>query len=161
MRKMLLAGLAALLVLLVLPGAVSAATDSKTVTVTGSIGLSVSVGVSPATVDFSTMQAGTEESSQTTVTVTTTSASWNVLASDNNAATKGYMYRTGPVKLTNALRFGKTADPTGTLVTDQTNFMSGTAAGTHTQIAYVEQDIAPADAQGSYTMTITFLATAN
>jgi hypothetical protein len=106
------------------------------------------------------MVAGTEESSQSTVTVQTTSASWNVLASDGHTTTKGYMYRPTDVKLTNALRFGKAADPTGTLVADFTNFMQGTAAGTFTQIAYVEQDIASADATGSYTMTITFLATA-
>lgn len=162
MRKLFYVALVALFALLVLPGAVSALDDTATVAVTGNIGLSVDVSVSPDTIPFSTMVAGTEESGQTTVTLSTTSSSWSVTAADQNAATKGYMYRTGPVKLTNALRFGTAANPTGTLVTDLTNFMSGTApVSGSTRIAYVEQDIAAADGSGAYTMTVTFTATAN
>lgn len=162
MKKMIFGAFIALLVLLMLPGAVSAATDTDAVTITGSIGLALDVSVSPDSISFDTMSTMAEESGQTTVSLTTTSASWSVAAADLNSGTKGYMYRPGPVTLTNALRFGKTANPTGTLQTDMVDFMSGTAPATGTtQIAYIEQDIAAADASGSYTMTITFTATAN
>lgn len=162
MKKLIFGALIALLALLILPGAVSAAEDSDTVTISGSIGLAVDVSVSPASINFDTMSTGVEESGQTTVSLTTTSASWSVTAADLNAATKGFMYRAGPVPLVNALRFGKTANPTGTLVADMTDFMAGTAPITGaTQVAYIEQDIAATDASGSYTMTITFTATAN
>jgi len=161
MRKMLLAGLAALLMLLVLPGAVSAALVD-TVTVSGTISISMDVSASPETIEFSTMVNGTMESSTTTVTVTTTSANWNVKASDELATTKGFMYKTGPVKLTAPLYLSKDTGATvRSLRADWTGFMSGTTAGTTPQVTTIQQVIYPTDSSGSYTITITFTGTAS
>ncbi len=155
MKSIVYLALAGLIALLVFPGAVSAA-GSDTVVVSGSIGTTMEVNAEAASISFSTMQNGTPSTGNTNVNVVTTAATWHVTASDANAATKGYLYRTGPVKLTYPLNFGTAANPTGTLVTDSTSFMSGTSAGSFSQAAYVRQVVATADAAGSYTMTITF-----
>jgi hypothetical protein len=162
MRKMLFIGLVLLVLLCAMPSAVSAA-GSDTVVVNGNIAISMEVNAAATSIEFGSMAAGTEESGSTTINVVTTSTSWNVRASDERTTTKGFLYKSGTpdVPLTNALRFGKTANPTGTLVTDLANFMQGTTAGSFDQMAYVEQDIAPADRQGTYTMTITFTGTAS
>ena len=160
MRKLFYVAFVALIALLVLSGAVSAA-GSDTVVVNGNIATTMEVNAAAASIEFGSMVAGTEESGSTNINVVTTSTSWNVKASDERTATKGFMYKPTDIKLTNALRFGKTADPTGTLVTDFASFMSGTTAGSFDQMAYIEQDIAPADQQGTYTMTITFTGSAS
>jgi hypothetical protein len=159
MRFLTLAGLVALVMLVAMPAAVSAA-GSDTVVVSGSIGTTMEVNALAATIDFGSMTNTTPATGSTNVNVVTTSTSWNVKASDANTATKGYLYKTGPVKLTYPLYFGTVASPTGTLVTDISNFMSGTSAGSFDQMAYIKQVIAVADSSGAYTMTITFTGTA-
>jgi hypothetical protein len=158
MRKMLFIGFVLIALLVAMPAAVSAA-GSDTVVVSGNIGTTMEVNAIATAIDFSAMQNGTPETGSTNVNVVTTSTSWNVKVSDANSATKGYLYKTGPVKLTYPLNFGTTSDPTVTLVTDYSNFMTGTTAGSFDQMAYVKQIIALADTSGAYTMTITFTGT--
>jgi hypothetical protein len=142
-----------------LPVGVSAA-GSDTVTVSGSIGISIDVSASQKTIDFASMAAGVDESGQSTITVATTSTSWSVTASDARATTKGYMYRTGDVKLASPFRLSKDNSVFTPLTSDISNFMSGTSAGTFNQIAYVKQSISPADSSGSYSITTTFTGSA-
>ena len=162
MRKILLIGLVLIALLCAMPAAVSAA-GSDTVVVNGNIAITMEVNAAATSIEFGSMAAGTEESGNSNINVVTTSTNWNVRASDERTTTKGHLYKAGTpdVPLTNALRFGKTTDPMGTLVTDLANFMQGTTAGSFNQVAYVEQDIASADPQGTYTMTITFTGTAS
>jgi hypothetical protein len=159
MRKKLFIGLVLLVLLVAMPVAVSAG-GSDTVVVSGSIGTTMEVNALAATIDFGSMTNTTPATGSTNINVITTSTSWNVKASDANTATKGYLYKTGPIKLTYPLNFGTVASPTGTLVTDYANFMTGTTAGSFNQMAYVKQVIALADTSGAYTMTITFTGTA-
>jgi hypothetical protein len=155
MKKILFIGLVLIALLFVMPSAVSAETD--TVVVQGSIGGSIAVTATPDTIDFGAMVAGTPETGSTQTSVTTTYTTWSLTASDAATATKGFMYKTGPVKLANALKIG-TGTPTATLVTNPYSIRAGTAAGTFTDTINVAQDIAGTDAEGSYTMTITFTA---
>ncbi len=164
MRKMLLAGLAALLVLLVLPGAVSAASDMDNVTVSGTIGPTVALSVAPAAIPFATMLNGTPATGSSVVNVTTNSASWSVTATDAKATNNGYMTTVADgtgLKLAAKFNFGQAANPT-TYLPDP-SFMSGTApapSGT-TKTAYVRQVISVGDAAGVYQIVITFTANAN
>ena len=156
MRKMLFIGLVLLALLCAMPAAVSAA-GSDTVIVSGSIGGSIDV-TAGSDIDFSSMPVGTETGSVST-SVTTTYTTWYLRASDDApAATKGYMFRTGPVKLQNPLKIGIEATPTAVLTTVPYTVRTGTAAGTFTDTVNVAQQIVGTDAAGSYSMTVTFTA---
>jgi len=160
MKYLVYAGIVALLVLVLLPAGVFAA-GSDTVTVSGSIGLSMDVSASPKTIDFGSMAAGVDETGTTTVTIATTSTNWAVSASDSRSATKGYMYKTGDVKLTNPFQLSKDGSTYSSMVSDMGTFMSGTTAGSHNQVAYVKQAIEGADSSGSYQITVTFTGSAS
>jgi len=160
MRKILFIGLVLIALLFAMPAAVSAA-GSDTVTVSGSINIAMDVSASPKTIDFGTMASGVDETGQTTVTVVTTSTNWAVTASDARTATKGYMYKTGDVKLTTPFQLSKDGTTFSPLTSDFADFMTGTTAGTHNQIAYVKQAIAGADSSGSYQITATFTGSAS
>ena len=161
MRKLLFRALVALLVLLVLPGAVSAVEDDATVTITGSIAESIAITVSDTDLDFEDMSTAAPEIAATDVTVTTTSNSWSVTASDEDTSNKGYMETTGLVKLTNPFELSNSDGEPWTwhaMTTDFPSFMSGTTAGVVADTAWVKQEIDLLDAKGTYSITITFTA---
>src|SRR5690606_36249844 len=108
MKKLVFGALIALLVLLVLPGAVSAA-SSDTITVTGSIGGSIDVTVT-ADVNFGAMTPGSTYTDTTTdLSVTSTFASWTVSATDQNAGANTGKMLSGTTPLANAFKINVNA----------------------------------------------------
>jgi hypothetical protein len=154
MSKLLFGAFVALLVLLVLPGAVSAAT-SDTVTVTGSIGGYIDVSVTANTLDFGTMTVGGSPYSQSTaISVSSSYTSWGVDASDEKAANKGYMVD-GTKVLGTAFLLGKDGASYTNIASPIVDYMSG-SAGTATATVNAQQSVIVSDQQGSYSITVTF-----
>jgi hypothetical protein len=159
MRSFLLIGLVMLAVLVCLPAAVSAA-ESDTVVVSGSIGATIDVDVTPNTVvSWGTMAVGIRQDLGTvSLNVTTTLPAWHVDAADAKETYKGYMVN-GTTNLTNPFQLsndGSTWIPmTGTFNNFQQ--LSSGGAGIHNYPVRLQQVIAATDAEGSnYQITITF-----
>ena len=148
---MLFAGLAALLVLLVLPGAVSAA-SSDTVVVSGDIGGYIDVAVTSESLSLGTMVVGTPATASTTLTVSSSYATWGVDASD---ATNGGYMKNGAVALTNLFQINN-GGAYDDLATPFTDFFTGSAGVGQTKPVNVQQSITAADASGTYSITVTF-----
>jgi hypothetical protein len=172
MRKMLFAGLAALFIFLVLPGAVSAAT-SDIVVVSGSIGGAIDVSVvdgttgNPAgTLSFGAMSGTKTDLTSRDLKVVTTYAKWQVDAEDKKTTNKGYMVDTTAGKLTNKFQLSNNPDTTPTwkdMDVVFTKFFEKTSAGagTWTNGIGFQQVIAGGDPAGTnYQITITFTGAA-
>jgi len=162
MKTFLLAGLVAMLVLLVLPMGVSAGNNTA-VTVSGTINLYIEVGVSPNSTQFFTMSAfNTSTNNTAVVTTNTSSTSWNVRASDaRTGVSKGFMNKTPFWNLTNPFQLSKDGVGYSPLTADYSNFMvNATTAGSFTQTVYQKQAIGVADRQGIYNIIVTFIGIA-
>lgn len=156
MKKLLLAGIIVLAVLLAFPMAVSAA---NTVTVSGSIANTISVNVNlTGTFLSNNMVAGqTYTNNSALLNTTTTSYSWHTDASDQKVGLqKGYMNRTPTANLTYPFQLSKDGSSYSPLTSDYTNFMSGSSAGAFEQLVYQKQLIVVTDSQGAYSITVTF-----
>ena len=106
MKYLVYAGLVALIALVCLPAGVSAAL-TDTVVVSGSIGGSLDVDVTPnGGVSWGAMSVGTKQDLTTAdLTVTTTYPVWHVNAADASVTHKGYMNDvTSNFNLTNAFQ---------------------------------------------------------
>ncbi|HRU80427.1 MAG TPA: DUF3344 domain-containing protein [Methanolinea sp.] len=115
---------------------------------------SMTVTVSPGSIDFGTMQAGVDETGSSTVSVDVTGGTaWSVTASANNG---GYM-STGTVNLANPFQLSKT-DGSGyqAMTSSFADFLTGAAGVDGSGTAFVKQAIAASDAPGSYSITLTF-----
>lgn len=145
----------------------TAATYSVKLTVTGpggsdeeiksniiSVGIAtIEVGVNPASIDFGTMTAGSDETGSTQVAVTTDGGgAWSVTAEANNG---GYM-KASANQLANAFQLANGGGSFQPMTSSFANFMQGTAYEDRTDTANVKQAIAAADAPGSYSITLTF-----
>lgn len=155
MRKLVILCAFVIALMIALPAAVSAA-DTDTVVVQGSIGVSIDVSVEDASIDFSSMSTAAPETADTDVTVTTSSTSWSVTASDAKTTNKGFMVKTGPVPLHNAFELSNDGSAYNALTSNFVNFMTGSAAGASTDTAYMRQVIASNDENGAYEITVTF-----
>lgn len=165
MRKFLLVGIVLLAALACLPAVVSAL-PSDTVVVSGSIGGSIDVDVTPdAGVSWGLMSVGTRtDLTSADLNVTTTYAAWHVDAADAKVTSKGYMVN-GTSNLTNPFRLSNNAGIAWTPMTGTfTNFQQLTTggAGVHPYDIGLQQVIAATDPEGSnYQITITFTGAAN
>jgi hypothetical protein len=165
MKKLLLLGIVALVVLVCLPAAVSAGLDD-TVVVSGSITGYISVDVTPdAGVSWGAMIPGTKQDLTTAdIVVTTTYPTWGVDATDAKATPeKGFMFDTATsFNLTKAFKItSDTVTPGPWVAMDGTftNFVQKTAdgAGTWGNDIGLQQVIEGTDeAATAYSITITF-----
>jgi len=166
MKYLLYAGLVALVVLVCLPAAVSAAL-TDTVVVSASIGGSLSVDVTPdAGVSWGALSTGTKtDLTSADLNVTTTYPIWHVNAADANVSHKGYMNdATTNFNLTNAFQISNNGGSGWTAMTGTfTNFAQKTSAGAGIWLSDIglQQAIALADeAASNYQITITFTGAA-
>jgi PKD repeat protein len=121
----------------------------------------ISVTITPAGVNFGTMQAGVDSTGSTQVAVTTTGGTgWTVKAADGKTTNKGFMV-SGTTPLANAFRLANGGGSFNALTSDITSFMTGTADEDRTDTANVKQTIASSDGPGSYSITITFTPSFN
>ena len=113
----------------------------------------IDVTVSPASIDFGSMQAGVDETGSTTVNVDVTEGTaWSVTASASNG---GYM-GTGSVNLANPFQLSNDGTNFQAMTSNFANFMTGAAGVDGSDTADVKQTIAAADAPGAYSITLTF-----
>jgi hypothetical protein len=166
MKYLVYAGLVALMVLVCLPATVSAGL-TDTVVVSGSIGGSLDVDVTPnAGVGWGAMSVGTKtDLTSADLTVTTTYPQWHVNAADTNVPHKGLMNDvttnfnlTTPFQVSNNGGSGWTA-MTGTF----TNFAQKTSSGAGIwpyDIGLQQVIIAGDEAATNYQITITFTGSA-
>lgn len=118
----------------------------------------IDVTVNPTTIDFGTMQAGIDETGSTTVNVDVTGGTaWSVTASATNG---GYM-GTGTINLANPFQLSKDGTNFQAMNSNFANFLTGAAGVDGSGTASVKQAIAPADAPGTYSITLTFTAAFN
>jgi hypothetical protein len=167
MKYLLYAGFAALLILAFLPAPVSAAL-SDTVVVSGSIGGSLSVSVTPDTgVSWGAMNVGTKTDLTTAdLSVVTSYPAWHVDATDANVSHKGYMYDTTTTyKLASPFQVSNTGGGSWTAMTGSfTNFAqkATNGAGTWPYDIGLQQAISGTDqAASNYQITITFTGAAS
>jgi len=166
MKYLVYAGLVALMVLVCLPSAVSAAL-TDTVVVSGSIGGSLSVDVTPdAGVSWGAMNVGTKTDLTTAdLSVVTTYPAWHVDAADANVTHKGFMNDATVGKLTNAFEISKDGGTGWTAMTGAfNNFAQKTTdgAGTWPSDIGLKQVITAGDEAGTnYQITITFTGAAS
>ncbi len=166
MKKILFAGIVVMMVLVCLPALVSAA-ETDTVVVSGSIGGSIDVDVTPdAGVSWGAMAVGTRtDLTNVTLNVTTTYPSWHVNAADLGAY-RGYMMDSVAGNLTYPFQLSKSGDPgpwipmTGTFTNFQSLGPTG-GAGSRTFPVGLRQVIAITDEEAAnYQITITFTGAA-
>jgi hypothetical protein len=167
MKYLTLAGLVALVVLVCLPAAVSAAL-TDTVVVSASIGGSLSVDVTPdAGVSWGALNVGTKtDLTSADLSVVTTYPAWHVDAADANVSHKGYMYDTATTyKLANPFQISSNGGTGWTAMTGTfTNFAQKTTdgAGTWPSDIGLQQVIAAGDeAATNYQLTITITGAAS
>jgi hypothetical protein len=160
MKKLIVGVLIALLTLLVLPGAVSAAsTDAITVTgnvVAGTIDVSVSGDVT-----FGTMTPGMNTIPETTVlSVATTLPSWAVTATDQNTnvVTKGYM-RSAMLGLSNPFLITRTGQTDHDIIHPY-EILQGTGPTAMANIGF-KQKVASTDTPAGYSITVVFTGAAD
>ena len=164
MNKILFVGIVVLMVLVCLPVAVSAA-PTDTVVVSGSIGGSIDVDVTPdAGVSWGAMAIGTRTDTTTAdLNVTTTYNAWRVDADDAKTPNKGLMVDSGTGRvLTNPFEVsngGASYTPmTGSLLFQQ---LTSEGAGIHLYDIGLRQVIVSTDeAANNYQITITFTGAA-
>jgi len=163
MKKILFIGVVLLTVLVCLPVAVSAA-PVDTVVVSGSIGGSIDVDVTPdAGVSWGAMTVGTRtDMTSADMNVTTTYSAWRVDAADAKTPNKGFMVDSGTGRvLTNAFQVsngGAYTPMTGSMIFQQ---LSLDGAGTHLYDIGLQQLIVSTDeAADNYQITITFTGAA-
>jgi PKD repeat protein len=113
---------------------------------------SIDVSVTDAAIDFGTMAAGVDETGSTTVNGDVTyGTAWSVTAAANNG---GYM-KAGALQLESPFQLsnGGLFSP---MTSNFANFLTGAAGVDGSGPANVKQVIAPADAPGAYSVTLTF-----
>ena len=159
LKRILLAGLVALVVLLAFPTVVSA---TNTVSINGFVPVTQSIDVGPSSFNFGTMGA-VNTAGPSYVDVTTSSTNWHVDVTSLGNTTAGYMANISYAKtLGAAFNMTKTGSPPYTLTTSPwAGFMSGLPAGHYNQTVYVQQLIAPTDTSGTYSIVATFTLTAS
>jgi hypothetical protein len=167
MRKMLFIGLVLLALLCAMPAAVSAAL-TDTVVVSGSIGGSLDVDVTPnAGVSWGAMNVGTKTDLTTAdLSVVTTYPAWHVDAADANVTHKGYMHDSiTNFNLNNAFQVSNNGGSGWTPMTGPfNNFAQKTTAGAGTWPYDIglQQVISGTDeAATNYQITITFTGAAS
>jgi|WetSurMetagenome_2_1015567.scaffolds.fasta_scaffold02485_5 hypothetical protein len=165
MKYLYYAGLVALMVLFCLPAGVSAAT-TDTVVVSGSIGGSLSVDVTPdAGVSWGAMSGTKTDLTSADLTVVTTYPAWHVDAADAKTTNKGYMVDATAGKLTNAFHISNNGGSVWTAMTGSlNNFAQKTTAGAGTWPFDIglQQVISGTDPAGSnYQITVTFTGAAS
>lgn len=154
MKKILFIGLVLLALLLVLPGAVSAA-EADIVTVSGSITGYIDVSVTAESLGFGAMTvAGSPYTQSTPITVTSSFPSWGVDVTGTNS---GYM-TAGSTPLATAFLLGK--DGSGYQTLPITDYMTGSAGAT-TATVNARQSVVVADPVGNYAITVTFTGGSN
>ncbi len=163
MKKLVFGALIALLVLLVLPGAVSAA-ETDTVVVSGTIGGYIDVAITADTLSLGTMTVAGPNTAATTLTVSSSFNSWGVDASDAKTPNKGYMVTADatPIPLDTLFDISNDAGTSWhQLGTPWTDFFTGTAGTGMTETVDVKQVVTAADPAGSYSITVTFTGASN
>lgn len=164
MRNLIYVALVGLLILLVLPGAVSAA-NSNTVNITGSVGSygSISIEVQDNNMTYGAMTRGLTYIQGTYVNVTATYPNWWVDAKDMQTtapAYRGYMMdMTDEIKtLATPFLLGRDSIEWKNLTDDNgwMDYMTGTP-GTYSQYANFKQTVNNYDSEGNYSITVTFV----
>ncbi|OPY29367.1 MAG: PKD domain protein [Methanocella sp. PtaU1.Bin125] len=114
---------------------------------------SISVEVTPASVDFGTMSAGIEETGSAQVAVTTDGGTaWSVDAAANNG---GYM-KSGANQLASPFQLANGGGAFQAMTSAFTGFMTGSANEDRTDTANLKQAISAGDQPGDYSITLTF-----
>ena len=113
----------------------------------------ISVGVTPATIDFGTMSAGVDETGSTSVAVTTSGGTaWSVDAASNNG---GHM-KAGSNQLASAFQLANGGGSFQFMTSGITGFMTGTPDEDRADTANVKQVIGSGDQPGDYSIMLTF-----
>jgi hypothetical protein len=162
MRKLFFGAFLALLMLLVLPGAVSASNEAD-VNVIGQIGSTFDITVGLTQLRFGEMSAGNTYTNSTTITVTTNLPSWRVDASDKDAGTKGelagYMITSlteNPmIKLQTLFELGKDGTYGADIANVVEDYMTGDSTGGSATVN-VQQQVVENDPAGNYFITVYF-----
>jgi len=163
---MLFIGLVLLALLCAMPAAVSAAL-TDTVVVSGSIGGSLDVDVTPNVgVSWGAMSVGTKtDLTSADLSVDTSYAKWHVNAADAKTTNKGYMVDATAGNLSNSFQISNNGGSTWTAMTGTfTNFAQKTSngAGVWPSDIGLQQVIAEADEAGTnYQITVTFTGAAD
>jgi hypothetical protein len=166
MKYLVYVGLVALMAFVCLPAAVSAATED-TVVVSGSIGGTLSVDVTPdAGVSWGAMSVGTKtDLTSADLSVVTTYPAWHFDAADAKTTDKGFMVDATVGKLDNAFKISNNEGTGWTAMTGSfTNFAQKTSdgAGTWPTDIGLQQEITATDeAASNYQITITFTGAAS
>ena len=154
MRKLLFGALVALLVLLVLPGAVSAAGDSDTIVISGTIGDYIDVTVANSLDWANPLNVGSNEDTTAGTLTVTSNTGWSVAAADQNSGTgTGYMLNSG-TPLANAIQI-KNGETGSTYAVLNIGTFFASTGNDSTGIA-VQQTVVTGDGPGTYTITIVF-----
>jgi PKD repeat protein len=112
----------------------------------------ISVSVSPSSIDFGTMVAGVDETGSSTVSVDVTGGTgWSVTASANNG---GYM-KAGALQLADAFQLSN-GGAFQYMTSNFGNFLTGNAGEDKSGPANVKQVISSGDQPGEYSITLTF-----
>jgi PKD repeat protein len=128
--------------------------DTETKSNIISVGASdITVTVSPASINFGTMEAGVDETGSSTVDVDVTGGTaWTVTTSATNG---GYMMA-GTTPLHNLFEISNDGKTNWYDLSSNLEFLTGAAGVDGSQVADVKQAIASNDAPGAYSITLTF-----
>lgn len=159
MKHRILALVMALVIVLIVPMTVFAATDTSLIS--GTVGATMSVA-SPGPITLPSLVPGnTVESSVQTVTVITNTNGWSLTVAESGGSPDGKMEKSGPITMANPIKV-KGGDLSNymsleTLVTlKNANGSSGTI---YLNNVYFQQQVAANEAAGTYSITVVFTAT--
>jgi hypothetical protein len=154
MKKLFYVALVGLFALLVLPGAVSAA-SSDTITVSGNIGGSIDVWLNQDYVDFGAMTAGnTYTNNTTTLAFSSNYASYTISATDLNTGTNSGKMLAGTTPLANSFQINEMGGAFHALPWSPM-FTVNTGGEGWTDIGFRQQVVLDDD-PGSYSITVVF-----
>ena len=154
MKKYLLIGFVALVLILAFPMTVSA---SSTTVVNGTVANTMSITLNNATQTFGTFIIGQNFLAGNGVNVTTSSTNWNVGVTATGGALPGYMYA-GTKNLQNPVNV---SIDNSSWTSDMATWtpVTGVTAGIFYTPIYIKQNVAATDTEGNYSITYTFTGT--
>jgi hypothetical protein len=159
-------GLLVVVVIALLAIPVAVAAQENTVTVSGSVSRTITVSVTPDSINFGTFSLGWNEVNETTATTAPTvtasvsgaDGDWSVTGSATEPyQIVGYMNTTVPDQwLSRPFYLGHDALSYDTLDSEYPDFMHGSTSGSATARAWLKQEVLAIDKTGTYSIIITF-----
>jgi hypothetical protein len=152
----------ALTVVMALPMAASAETGGTVIS--GTLANTATLIV-PDNITFTTFTVGTNTGSSAYAgSVVANVAGWSLAVSDTKSSYKGYMRKSDGTNLADQIQVGMTAGTVTTIPLYEAQLKAATvsgygAAGTFSIPLYVSQTVVPEAKGGTYTITLTYVAT--